>query len=322
MFDGVFLCADGFNLSATKLLPADSLQPALTKRTICNSLLACDIDSRSTYRLLGKHSHNFFLCQLALQTIVFDNQDMDTQNSLVSWQLNGTTAQLQTPQLRATVDLLNPQAGLGQLVVRDESINGFVLGIASGTTTTLTKQEVSEAFIRGGDLVVTYAATDKRPTSLQIYWRATVNEQGVLLLDTILSLETDLLESFPDLMAITQLPAAAAWALSDDESTTEKIAINTQQSINLSDAPLLLQSSQLDWSYAESPHPDDRGESQLMRSTEESFTIKRQLGGRFLEKGVIRRLRIRGVFLPKADDFELAGQCLAGLETETPPLTT
>ena len=277
---------------------------------------------------------------------------MNTNETRYEWLVEGTLARLQAPPLpaprrqalsqqnppqlyppllRATVDLLNPHLGLGQLVYRDVPTSGFVQGIALGTTDPFSNQELSEIYVRGGDLVVSYAETQRRPFSLQIYWRATADKRGALLLDTILSLETDLLESFPDLTAKTQLPATAAWSLSSDESNdessgassgasnVEKIALAEGRAVNLNANRVLLQPTGFDWSYAEAMHPADRSKSQLICTKGESLTMERQLGGQFLEKGVIRRLR--GVFLPKAEDFEGAAQSLDPLESEAPPLT-
>jgi len=38
-------------------------------------------------------------------------------------------------------------------------------------------------------------------------------------------------------------------------------------------------------------------------------------------KGVIRRLRLRGAFLPRENDLQRAAQFFTELATETPPLT-
>jgi len=83
----------------------------------------------------------------------------------------------------------------------------------------------------------------------------------------------------------------------------------------------MLRLSQSNWSYAEVTHPEDRGESQIKRCEDDSLLLHRQLGGGFLEKGVIRCLRVRGVFLPRENDLELATKCLASLVTKEPPLT-
>lgn len=244
------------------------------------------------------------------------------------WRLDATRAILCTPQLTAGIDLLNPCAGLGQLVFQGAPIEGFALGVYVGINAALSKEDLNDVFVRGNDLVATYAETDERPFSLQVYWRATIGEQGTLLLDTILSLQTDLLESFPGLAVETQLPAADAWLLSNGESTATEITIPCDLPADRGDS-LLLRPTDGAWSYAETSHPEDRGESQIERCEDGSLLLQRQLGGQFLEKGVIRSLRVRGVFLPRSEklddnldrDLELASQCLASLATENPPLT-
>jgi len=245
-------------------------------------------------------------------------------NDSDTWRLDATRAILRTPQLTAGIDLLNPCAGLGQLVFQGTPIEGFALGVYVGMNVALSKEDLNDVFVRGNDLVATYAETDERPFSLQVYWRATVGEQGTLLLDTILSLQTDLLESFPGLAVETQLPASAAWLLSDNQGAATEIAIPCDLPADQADS-LLLRPTDGDWSYAETSHPEDRGESQIERCEDGSLLLQRQLGGQFLEKGVIRSLRVRGVFLPRGEnperDIELATVCLASLATEEPPLT-
>ncbi|NOZ39897.1 MAG: hypothetical protein GXP24_06685 [Planctomycetes bacterium] len=238
------------------------------------------------------------------------------------WRLDATKATLHAPQLAAGIDLLNPCGGLGQLLFGNEPIKGFALGVNPGTTAALSKHDLSDVYVRGSDLVATYAETNERPFSLQVYWRATIGVQGALLLDTILSLQTDLLESFPGLAVETELPAATAWLLPKEEAVATEVAIPCNLPGGQTDS-LLLRPSQGNWSYAEMTHPEDRGESQIKRCEGDSLLVQvqRQLGGGFLEKGVIRCLRVRGVFLPRENDLELATKCLASLVTKEPPLT-
>lgn len=239
------------------------------------------------------------------------------------WRWDSTKASLQISCLSAGVDLLKPRAGLGEVVYNDDPIIGNVLGVNPGTSAALSERDLSDVFVRGSDLIVTYAETNERPFSLQIYWRATVSEQGAVLLDAILSLQTDLLESFPGIAVETKLPAAAILLLPDDAAAMVRVLADGEQHDLQAEGmdSLLLRPIHESWSYAEATHPEDRGESQIDRSQDDMISIQRQLGGRFLEKGVIRRLRVRGVFLPRENDLELAAHYLASLTTEQPPLT-
>lgn len=245
------------------------------------------------------------------------------------WRLDSTQATLSFQQLTAGIDLLNPRSGLSKLVYKDTAFAGSLLGVVAGTKGPLSTSDLSDAFVRGNDLVATYAETNERPFSLQVYWRATIGPRGALLLDSILSLQTDLLESFPSLAVETNLAAATVWQVPATEKVAAKkgsteINLSTGQqnslSTHASDA-LVFRPFDGNWSYAEMTYPEDRGEGQLQRIEDDSYVLRRQLGGSFLEKGVIRRLRVRGAFLTRENDFDQAQQCLAKLATEQPPLT-
>ena len=240
------------------------------------------------------------------------------------WCLDSTRAFLSTPQLSAAVDLLKPSSGVSNIEHADKSLSGFALGVTPGTTIPIVAKEISDVFVRGNDLAVTYAETSERPFSLQIYWRVTTGEQGLIVLDTILSLQTELLESFPDFSITTQLPAAEVWSLPDDDRKTHELPLALGEAKPLdgdgSDAIMLKEVSST-WSYVEMTHPEDSGECLLRQEQDGNYTVVRKLGGRFLEKGVIRRLRVRGAFLPRTNDLQLAQECRANLMLERPPLT-
>jgi len=262
---------------------------------------------------------------------VFHNSGMTTLPTLSNpplWKLDGTTAILSAAQLSARIDLLNPRAGLHQLVYREIPRPGSVLGVALGGEL-LRAEELRDVFVRGNDLVVTYAATDQRSFSLQVYWRARVDSKQVVLLDTILSLQTDLLESFPGLAITTKMPAEAIWsvsdAASDNSGAAKELTLAAEQTLSLasddSDCLLLRGTDSSDSSYAEMTYPEDRGKVEITRATNGEYLLRRELGGAFLEKGVIRCLRVRGVFLPQKEDAKRVAACLVSLAAEQPPLT-
>jgi len=214
------------------------------------------------------------------------------------WQFAATGARLLTSPLSGEVALDNPAAGIGRLVWRDVPFVGNVLGVSAGESSA-----PQDAFARGADLVAVYAQTEPQSFTWQVYWRAFVPEADVVLLDVILSLQTPLLESFPRVATHSQLPAGEALEVVDAGDC------------------ILLRPAKGDWSYAEMTHPKDRGNWQLSSTANDQLRLDRRLGGQFLEKGVIRRLRLRGTFLPRENDRNLAAHYFALLAEETPPLT-
>lgn len=224
---------------------------------------------------------------------------MQTASDSAIWKLIAKTAELRTSQLGGQIDLRNSLRGLHKLTYCGTAIEGSVLGVATGEASVGEGTSVVEAFVRGDDLVATYRVAGEEAFSLQVYWTVTSYENRVVVIDTLLSLETPLLESFPKVIVKSELPSVEV--LQPDEGREV----------------LILRSVDNDWSYAEMAHPAEPGDLRI----DEKGVIQRSLGGAFLEKGVVRRLRLRGVFLPRKNDLQLASECLAELVAEAPPLT-
>ena len=67
--------------------------------------------------------------------------------------------------------------------------------------------------------------------------------------------------------------------------------------------------------------PGQPGQWELQTVAPRELVGARSLAGTFLEKGVLRRMRVRGALLPRERDLQLASQCLVRLAEESPPLT-
>jgi len=247
---------------------------------------------------------------------------MDRQTSTATtspWQLAESNARLQVGSLLASVDLLQPANGLHQLSWQNASVAGKLLGVTvaeqSATPTNLATASIDK-FVRGGDLVANYPQCESQPFTLHIYWRVAAANSRLIILDAIVSLQTSLLECFPKAILTTELPASETWLVPGDGSSPTKLG---QQLESNEPAGVLLRGAGNGWSYLEVTHPDDLGEWRVANSS--TTKIERELGGEFQEKGVIRRLRVRGAFLAAENDLEVATQVIKDFAASPPPLT-
>lgn len=225
------------------------------------------------------------------------------------WQLDGNTARLACGSLRATADLAAPQRGLALLHHGNAPLAGWLLGVtaqgdfaAAGRSGAQSDRwEPSDAYVRGDDLVVAYGAGPELPFGMQIYWRAgeLTSRRGVVL-DAIVSIQTRAWEAFPEV------------------SVTSALAIN---SADVDGDSVVLRHLGLPWSYAEVAKPGDFKQDAFNMGNGNMGRIAWTFGREFMERGVIRRLQIRGAFVPADDDGTIVEYLRESLQAEAPPLT-
>jgi hypothetical protein len=244
------------------------------------------------------------------------------------WQFDPPNASLRCGSVSGRVDVSRPQLGLHDLRVNSTAIPGALLSaawFADEETASAAHgpadwpMPVADAYVRGGDLVATFGRMPNSPYSPQIYWRveqvAGSTELGGLSL--IVSVQTDLLDSHPQIRVTTRLAADELIRI-DSHSQSE---IRNQKS-EILPACLLWRLPGGKLSYAEIVPQSDFRQVTMARDANGVATAHWDLFAEFLEKGVIRRARIHAVFLPRQDDIELATGCCRLLERRPLPLTT
>jgi len=212
----------------------------------------------------------------------------------MSWQLSSAIATLTTDFWSGSLDLENPQ-------------NGFSLESDNGLTTSLfpisllpspATPVLSECFVRQGDLIVTYPQRDGRPFSLQLDYRILPIESHItskltdiadplekgLLVELWISLQTYLLDTHPSIEMDLHLNPSLA------PPSTHPIAI-----LSGTCPP-----SGLQVTYFVDPH-DQRDTKWRHHGVHHRATFF----GHFMEKGVIRRSRLRCLVTrkPVCSDF-------------------
>jgi len=211
--------------------------------------------------------------------------------------------------LISELDLVRPQRGL-----HDVACDGAKCGVERlfgiESTPSVDAESIVDRYIRGDDLVVSYAATEQRPVSLQLCWRAfndgsSIGEslQGV---DLIVSMQTNLLDSDPTLHVVSD--ASGSGVITHRCDLPQNVAL-----IGLQDpaAALLLAAHHSDCPRAEINSGDDG-----------AVRISFRLFDPGLEKGVIRRARLRAAFLPRQQVAQRAADCYAAFVSAALPLTT
>jgi hypothetical protein len=232
----------------------------------------------------------------------------------VCWTLEGTTARLQYAGLSGALELVEPWGGLHQLSYLGLTLRGWLLGVAAeatgdaGDPLTLPTRPwtPSDSYVRGCDLVALYGETAERPFSLQVYWRVHEPAGGEdLTIDAIVSVQTRAWEAFPEVCVSSAL-------------TTEAVEIVRSDARVIGAA---LRPEGASWSYVETSPPGDFVASQVEVVEGDMRRIAWRFGRQFMERGVIRRLRLRAAFVPRQRDEERVKRLQAELASEEPPLT-
>jgi hypothetical protein len=211
------------------------------------------------------------------------------------WRLDGSTARFESQAFSAVVDVAAPHHALSSLRYAGEVIAGSLLGVAVDDLRS--DDAPSDAYVRGNDLVVAYRETEQRPFGVQVYWSVSLADEGIAIVDATTSIQTRQWEAYPR-VAVTSTLAGSEFVARDETS-------------------ILLRPAGSQWSYAELALPGDFDGVHDASAIRSRWTFD----GHFMERGVIRRLRVRGMLMARADDMQATDRAQAAFAVELPPLT-
>jgi hypothetical protein len=187
--------------------------------------------------------------------------------------------------------------------------------------------QLTDAYVRGHDLVVSYSGTDAWPYSPTVYWSAdstAPNGGDHASLSLLVSIQTDLLDTQPRLDVCSSLPADEVLMVTvvDDDLLVDSHGEGVQAiDPRASACGLVWRLPGESVSYVEVMPTADFDRFSIDRNTD-SIGSRWELFGEFLEKGVIRRARLQSLFVSREDDVQLAAEACQSIERRPLPLTT
>jgi hypothetical protein len=215
------------------------------------------------------------------------------------WQINDTVARVEQPIVAGQVDVLFPWHGFSLAASKLAGV--AILKVLTRAAGGPTPETIADCYQRGVDLVATYAQTPERNVRPQVYWRYVTSGDNVAGLELILSAQTSLLDSEPATSVESTLPPGEMLAV-DVAGASRPYQQDQWQSGEGAPPITLFRPRDLSASYVEMIHPTDFAGVQFTTSGELP-TVRWHLFPERLEKGVIRRGRVRGLFIPRAGDL-------------------
>jgi len=253
------------------------------------------------------------------------------------WSLDIPRARLQSASFSASLALTLPTDGLIDAVVTGRHLRGGKwLGIAWPDPGDKEVDAPSDVYARGTDLVATFSETPQRPVQVDALWRVAEGADTsdfITAIELLVSVGTSRLDSRPELFVQSVVPAGEVLRLVDLEGARfEPTGPAVDRGGDPGIAPwecYLFRLSDGDGaegpiSYAQMVHPaDSSGDPPSRLPGESSRTfLRHRLFAEPLEKGVIRRARLRGVFLPRQNDQQRTAAYFQDFVSAEPPLGT
>jgi hypothetical protein len=215
------------------------------------------------------------------------------------WSLGDATQAGERVELRCAalhgVLQSNGVAGLEDVAFHNTPLGATLLSVE---TPAGALSPATESYVRGADHVTTHAATEAFPFRTQLYWSGKPLADGAVAATLSISLQTDLLDTRPDLSLHTSVAGATARLWKEDVCRLEA-----------ADGVTIIVTA----------HPTDAEECLLDTS---DGACRLRVSPPFLEKGVIRRIRLAAIVLPGQASDEAIAAALADLADDPLPLTT
>jgi len=247
-----------------------------------------------------------------------------------TWEFDATRARLLGDPLDGRLELTSPAEGLtGIRLGGADWIDARLLGLDWQTPVPIGPDALIERFCRGGDLVAAYGETANHPVRVDAVWRARrpSSRAGLLAaVELIVSVETSLLDALPALAVQSRMEACETLYLRNVATGVfQPISLSANSALSLPspegvDCVVLRVHGQRP-SYVEMVHPLECPRSELRCPTEHGrVQLTHRLFSQHLEKGVILRSRVRGLWVPRADDLEVAAESFREFAASEPPL--
>jgi hypothetical protein len=253
------------------------------------------------------------------------------------WHLDRHRALGSLGALSATIDLERPDWGL-QLLRGDAAIvAGSLLAVSTNdnrppTQTTQWPAKLTDAYVRGPDLVASYVGDANWPYSPQVYWSVALQEPDrepdseiVASLALVVSIQTDRLDTHPRIDVRSSLRADEVLLVSvvgDDLLVDSHVEGIQGIDPRTSACGILWRLPGGELSYTEVMPTSDFRRLSVDRAASGQFQSHWELFAEFLEKGVIRRARLQSLFVPRENDVQLVAECCQAADKKPLPLTT
>jgi hypothetical protein len=185
--------------------------------------------------------------------------------------------------------------------------------------------QVFERYVRGNDLVVSCLPAGPHQITPHVYWRAKFcREFNASRIELVLSAQTDLLDSGPA-WHINSFVREATLLHCDirEHRQVEDISavVKTFDAADSTEHLFLFRAQSLGITYAQMVHPSDFAGANVALDGRQPMVVGSTLFPERLEKGVIRRGRICGWFMPAENDLETAVKLAREFVDEPLPLT-
>jgi len=248
------------------------------------------------------------------------------------WNLERSTASWRSEHLQAVVELALPGEGLqtvtwcGTLLVPAQLMRIEVA--ASSAPAHLT---VDDVYIRGSDVIVTYAETSQCPVRTQVYWRIwEESARGPFVgIEAIVSTQTQQLDSDPR-VTISSTLGKSEWfssVIPGEARGFQPAIFDRSGACQFDTAPdgtaILARVAPIGCSYGHIIPGSDRIAARVVRDpAHQTVTITGEFFDARLEKGVLRRARSWGLLMPRSLDTQHMADRWARVRDAAPPLTT
>jgi hypothetical protein len=262
--------------------------------------------------------------------------------SAAFWQLDGHVAKLAIAEGEVSVDVTRPSLGLvwtayGRSAPQPNGLK--ILKVAISDQKPLDAASV-DVFVRGCDLVATYAESPPRHVRAQIYWRQlspaefapTEASHVIGAFDLILSVNTSVLDDDPHSVVRSSIPSAGEILnVRCSEENLYRLAPVAELCRTVPDPSLfggptgcyLVRIVGASRSYVEMVHPADYQHSgaTISESGSPGAKLSHSLFAQRLEKGVILRARVRAAMVEREGDETIALAAFQHFSASEPPLT-
>jgi len=245
-----------------------------------------------------------------------------------TWKIDGEVAHLSCGPLRGRVEFASVGVHFFPDQWNDKPLDQLSLLFTRGTSD-IFQLTLQDWYVRGNDLVAQFEKTPTQRLSPQIYWRArNWCEQQAVSVEMILSMQTELLDSAPQAKVHSFSHGGTLWlADSFSDARFEQVHLDRdgEERVSGRDSSYQLfvfRNEKLGVSYAQAVHPSDFISAQIVADKISGlWGVASTLLPEHLEKGVIRRARICGWFLPAKDDLQVAAALAQQFVDEPLPLT-